>query len=160
MASADDTERNEALSRLLRSSGRRAFRIAADLLRDRAEAEDAVQEALARVCRDFAGVRDPEAWFFRVLVNLCLRTQRRKRLLTMWQRLWTPETVTGDPLTIREIRNAVDRLPPMQRTAIVLRYGHELAPPEIAALLGIGEGTVKTHLSRAMARLRKRMGAR
>jgi RNA polymerase sigma-70 factor, ECF subfamily len=159
MSSADESERNEALALLLRTCGRRAFRMAADLLRDNAEAEDAVQEALARVCRDFASVRDPQAWFFRVLINLCLRAQRRNRLLTVWQRLWTPEPASGDPLTIREIRAAVDRLPPMQRTAIVLRYGHDQSPADIAALLGIGEGTVKTHLSRALLRLRKRMGA-
>jgi RNA polymerase sigma-70 factor (ECF subfamily) len=157
MAATDETERNEALALLLRTCGARAYRIAADLLRDRAEAEDAVQEALARVCRDFGGVRDPQAWFFRVLVNLCMRTQRRKRLFSIWQRLWTPESLTGDPLTIREIRDAVDRLPSMQRTAIVLRYGHDLSPPEIAALLEVGEGTVKTHLSRGLARLRQRM---
>ena len=157
MAGTDESERNQALALLLRTCGARAYRIAADLLRDRAAAEDAVQEALARVCRDFAGVRDPQAWFFRVLVNLCMRTQRRKRLFSIWQRLWTPEPLTGDPLTIREIRDAVDRLPPMQRTAVVLRYGHDLSPSEIAALLGVGEGTVKTHLSRGLARLRQRM---
>jgi len=160
MASTAEQERNAALAALLRSSAARAFRMAADLLRDRASAEDAVQEALARACRDFARVRDLEAWFFRVLMNLCLRAQRRKR----WRSIFFAQGVEPAPpaderVAQRELLAAVDRLPPMQRTSVVLRYAHDLSPGEIAVMLGVGEGTVKTHLSRALARLRKRMGA-
>jgi RNA polymerase sigma-70 factor, ECF subfamily len=151
--------REQALAEFLRSAPR-AFRVAANLLRDRAEAEDVVQEALARVCRDFESVRDPQAWFFRVVVNLCMRTQRRRR----WRAIfWTSEVDLApgpdERAAHRELLAAVDRLPAMQRTAVVLRYAQELSLGEIAELLGIGEGTVKTHLSRGLARLRKRMGA-
>ena len=151
--------REQALAELLRSAPR-AFRMAADLLRDRAEAEDVVQEALARVCRDFESVRDPQAWFFRVVVNLCMRVQRRRR----WRAIFWTSDIDSAPgpderAAHRELLAAVDGLPAMQRTAIVLRYAQELSVAEIAQLLGVGEGTVKTHLSRGLARLRKRMGA-
>ncbi len=53
---------------------------------------------------------------------------------------------------------AVDRLPPMQKSVIVLRYGEEMAVNDIAAALGVGPETVKTHLARGLERLRQRLG--
>src|SRR5262245_25022343 len=149
--------RDHALAELLRCAPR-AFRIAADLLRDRVEAEDAVQEALARVCREYGRVRDPQAWFFKVLVNVCLRAQRRRRWRSIfWRSEVDPAPSAEQRVAHRELLAAVDQLPPMQRTAVVLRYGHDLSWSEIAEMLGIGEGTVKTHLSRGLTRLRKQL---
>jgi RNA polymerase sigma-70 factor (ECF subfamily) len=49
---------------------------------------------------------------------------------------------------------SLERLPSKQRAALVLRYGQELSVGEIAELLGVGQGTVKTHLVRGLKRLR------
>jgi RNA polymerase sigma-70 factor (ECF subfamily) len=163
---SDEAARNRALEAMLRGrAARRGYAIALDLLRDRAEAEDAVQEALARACREYERLRDPlalESWFLRVLVHHCLRAQRRRRLFS-W---FIPERADDGPAPddalaqerqLHGVRAAVATLAPMQRTALTLRYGHELAVPEIAELMGIGAGTVKTHLSRGLERLREKL---
>ena len=53
---------------------------------------------------------------------------------------------------------ALHRLPTMQRAALLLRYGQDLPVAEVAALLGVGAGTVKTHLVRGLTRLRAEVG--
>src|SRR5262245_16873109 len=75
---------------LVEHAGRRGFAIAADLLGDRAEAEDAVQEALVRTMNGLHRLRDPralEGWFFTVLTNLCIRALRRRRVVGAFARL-------------------------------------------------------------------------
>lgn len=157
--------REAALDHLIRTAAPRAMRIAVRLVGP-VDAEDAVQEALARTCRDFARVREPEAWLVRVLVNHCLRVQRRRRV---WRWLWLDPPAPAPAPSAHEqleraraaalLRHHVDRLPTMQRTAIVLRYGEDLSPAEIAAAMGVEETTVKTHLARGLARLRAEMGS-
>ena len=186
------TDRSRALHALATASARRGFRIAYDLLGEVAEAEDAVQEALARACESFDRLRDPgalEGWFYRVLVNLCMRGLRRRRLgriarATLWpgsRRDAAPDDgkpgltgVEGPPAWVieanrapnaarvaelREVVRSLDALPGKQRTALVLRYGHELSVAEVAAMMGVGEGTVKTHLRRGLDRLRELLGS-
>src|SRR5687767_14611877 len=91
--------RDLALERLVDKAARRGYAIAWDLLRDRAEAEDAVQEALARACAEYARLRDAaalEGWFFRVLSNVCLRALRRRRLARVFGWLWPAEPRTRE----------------------------------------------------------------
>jgi RNA polymerase sigma-70 factor (ECF subfamily) len=170
-----------------RGPARKGYGIAYDLLGNRAEAEEAVQEALARACESIADLRDPvaaPAWFLRIVTTMCLRTLRRrklKRALLGWlpgkddtevqpdastdaiaERMHGPVgPVPVDALTDREAFGALmtrlDQLSAQQRTALVLRYGHDLGVPEIAQLLGVGEATAKTHLVRGLARLRDLM---
>jgi len=128
------------------------------------EAEDAVQEALVRAWASGSRLADLaalEPWFLRTLTNVCLSALRRRRLRRALERLWPRETAS--PRTagadIGRLLERLDELPARQQVALVLRYGHELGIEEIAELLGIGPGTVKTHLSRGLARLRKKMGA-
>src|SRR6187402_2951082 len=81
--------RDEAVAALAEQVASRGFAIAFDLLRDSAEAEDAVQEALARAWTRYGQLRDPDAlpaWFHRVLVNHCMRTLRRRRLIGLFRR--------------------------------------------------------------------------
>jgi RNA polymerase sigma-70 factor, ECF subfamily len=163
-------DREQALEGVARRCARRGYSIAYRLLRDRAEAEDAVQEALARACESWSRLRDPaalDAWFQRVLTNLCLRALRRRRLTGWWRGKdddvldeapavpVTPAPLAG--LDAGRLLAAVDRLPPMQKSVVVLRYGEDMPIADIAAALGVGTETVKTHLGRAMERLRERL---
>ena len=82
MASRTDA-RSRLLSELAAAPARRGYGIAYDLLGNRAEAEEAVQEALARACESIGDLREPgaaPAWFLRIVTTLCLRTLRRRRL--------------------------------------------------------------------------------
>jgi RNA polymerase sigma-70 factor (ECF subfamily) len=179
--SADVSGRREALGGLAARTARRGHAIARDLLGDAAEAEDAVQESLARACASWERLREPDAldgWFFRVLTNVCLRSLRRRRLGQALRRFWSGDAVVegaseddawdlvdaqaarpDEGLDARRVLAAVGELPVMQRAALVLRYGHDCGVGEIAAMLGVGEGTVKTHLVRGLKKLRERMGA-
>ncbi len=169
---------------------RRGYAIAYDLLRNRAEAEEAVQDALARACASIGDLRDPDAapgWYLRIVTTICLRVLRRrklKRALLGWlpgaagdgehppvgepaadgiaERVHAAaEPAANEALVDREQLTAMfqhlEHLSAQQRTALVLRYGHDLPVPEIAELLGVELATAKTHLVRGLARLRDLM---
>jgi RNA polymerase sigma-70 factor (ECF subfamily) len=196
-ARVDVASRADARSRLLAElaavPARKGYGIAYDLLGNRAEAEEAVQDALARACESIGDLRDPEAapaWFLRIVTTQCLRNLRRRRLKRKLLGWWpgagdgeadaapthTADSGTDDiaermhaqggpaPRDALEDRQALgallDRLgdlSPQQRTALVLRYGHDLPVGEVAAMLGVELATVKTHLVRGLARLRDLM---
>jgi len=180
-------ERGRLLSELAGAPARKGYGIAYDLLGNRAEAEEAVQEALARACESIADLRDPvaaPAWFLRIVTTMCLRTLRRrklKRALFGWipgkddsevkpdastdaiaERMHGPSLQAAvEALTDREafgaLMSRLDQLSAQQRTALVLRYGHDCGVPEIAELLGVELATAKTHLVRGLAKLRDLM---
>ncbi len=159
--------RDELLQRLASQAAARGFRTAYRLLADRAEAEDAVQEALARACAHAARLREPaaaEAWFQRVLINVCLRMLRRRRLWG-WLRsrdgdpLEAPAVETSaaglEPQQARLLGRALEKLPARQRAVLILHHAEGRPVAEVAELLGIGPGTVKTHLVRGLRELRR-----
>ncbi len=191
MASKADA-RGRLLAELATTPARKGYAIAYDLLGNRAEAEEAVQEALARACEAIADLRDPAAapaWFLRIVTTMCLRTLRRRRLKKRLFGWWpgkdddtadvaptSADTGTNDiaermhAMATTEPRAALEghqalgallsklaTLSPQQRTALVLRYGHDLPVAEVAELLGVELATVKTHLVRGLARLRDLM---
>lgn len=168
--------RERLLTQLVASAAPRGLRIARDLLGDRAEAEDAVQEALARACEACDRIREPAAaagWFYRVLTNICLRALRRRRLRRLF--LGTESGAAraevrderddarepGAELAHRQdvalLMRALAELPARQRAALLLRYGHDLSVAEVAELLDVSPATAKTHLVRGLRRLRKTM---
>ena len=165
---ASELDRDQAVTALVAHATGRGFAIAFDLLGDRAEAEDAVQEALVRALAGLHRVREPaalEGWHYRVLSNLCIRWLRRRRVVDAFARLVVargePAAAARDlgPDQARALA-ALDALPAMQKAAMVLRYGHDLGVDEIAAVLDVGVETVKTHLKRARARIRAQLGVR
>lgn len=83
VARAGTDARSRLLAELAAGPARRGYAVAYDLLGNRAEAEEAVQEALARACENIGDLRDPvaaPAWFLRIVTTMCLRTLRRRRL--------------------------------------------------------------------------------
>lgn len=127
----------------------------------RPAAEDAVQEALLRAWeRSEKGqeIDSLEAWVTTVALNLSrsglrrLRSERRAR-----SRLAAPRAVEPDVERL-DVARALSSLPPRQREAVVLRYYLQLDTREVASVLGIGEGTVKSTLYRARAALASALG--
>ncbi len=130
---------------------------------DRHAAEDLVQTALAKLFLSWDRVRDREAldgYVRRILVN-----EHRSAWRRAWRRLerstdtvpeQEPHHDAYDDGSRAALWDAVRSLPPKQRAVVVLRYYEELGEREIADLLGISPGTVKSQASRALATLRER----
>jgi RNA polymerase sigma factor (sigma-70 family) len=126
-------------------------------------AEDAVQEALLKVLSDGHRPDRLGAWVTVVAINGVRGTQRRaKAERRAAERLPAPGTsdstaTTADRVTIL---GAVDALPAGQRTAVLLHYYLDSSVADIAAAMGVSEGTVKTHLHRGRAALAEALGDR
>lgn len=196
-ARLDVASRADARSRLLAelaaTPARKGYGIAYDLLGNRAEAEEAVQDALARACESIGDLRDPAAapaWFLRIVTTQCLRNLRRRRLKRKLLGWWPgaagvepdaapthandtaaediaermhaaggpePRAALEGQQALGALLGRLGDLSPQQRTALVLRYGHDLPVAEVAEMLGVELATVKTHLVRGLARLRDLM---
>jgi RNA polymerase sigma-70 factor (ECF subfamily) len=163
VSSADEPLQREFEERLADSSSL-AFRLAYSVLRDRPEAEDVAQEALAKAFRSFRKLRDRNrfrAWLARTAWRMAIDRQRgnRRRLLRDAAAL-SMQPVSVDP-RVRErsaaLWQAIDALPEKLRITIVLANmeGHDVA--QVAALLSIPEGTVKSRLFDARKRLREQL---
>ena len=124
---------------------------------DRVEAEDAVQEAFARAVAAgdrFRRLDNPEAWLRTVALNVLRRRWRRASLFrALTPRLATPADVPGISEDHVAVVEALRTLPFQQRETLALFYLGDLSVQEIAATLGIAEGTVKSRLTRGRAAL-------
>jgi RNA polymerase sigma factor (sigma-70 family) len=152
----ESTAFEEAFPRLYADAYRVAFR----LLGERSEAEDVAQEACARAYSRWSSVHDyAEPWCVRVAGNLSLDLLRaRTRAVKRQERLVTEHpTVVGPAGTDErlDLYAALAVLPKRQREAVVLRYLGDQSEEQTAALLGLSVGSVKTHASRGLARLRE-----
>lgn len=134
-------------------------RLAFGLTGDRWLAEDMAQTALARAYvswRRVSRADDPDAYLRRILVNASHRRFRRRRVAE--QPGDPPETPVDGPADLvgerAALLAALRELPPRQRAVIVLRYWADLTDAQIAAALGCSPGTVRSQLSRALAKLR------
>ena len=136
------------------------------IMRDPDRAKDAVQEAYARAWRDLAGLRDPDrfaAWLRRLVVNACydeLRRDRRRRMEVEIGELdhRTDEDVERSTLERDLVDRAMRGLDEDERVIVVLYYYLDLSLAEVAATLGIPEGTAKSRLFRARRDLRRAIG--
>jgi RNA polymerase sigma factor (sigma-70 family) len=136
----------------------RAVGVARRVTGDRASAEDAAVEALARAHLHWNRVGAlpwREAWVLRVASREALRHLPKKEALPA-------AAGTGDPTDAVAVRlalaAALRRLPTRQRETVVLRYLADLSEQDVGHVLGIRQGTVKTHLHRGLAALRVVMG--
>ena len=135
----------------------RLLRTAYLLTRDAGHAEDLLQTALVKAWRAWPRLQeDPEAYVRRVLVTTWSSWWRRRwRAETPTEQL--PEVLAGaaDDLGERELLwAALGRLPRRQRAVVVLRFYEDLPVAEVARLLGVSDGTVKSQTSKALSTLR------
>jgi RNA polymerase sigma-70 factor (ECF subfamily) len=174
-------DRERALDRFLAGIERRALRIASIALRDRAEAEDAVQDAMIRLVRHYA--RRPEgkwrALFYRILQNRIIDFQRRRRIRGAVMAFWSgprDDGPAGDPVEdavdprgrpdealegeqlLARIEAVLATLSRRQREAFLLRNFEGLDVAQAAVAMGCSEGSVKTHYFRAMQALHGALG--
>jgi RNA polymerase sigma-70 factor (sigma-E family) len=141
------------------------FRGAFVLTGNREAAEDLVQETLERAYRKWRAIitkDSPDAYVRRIMVNLANDRWRRFRRSAEHHN-GDDRAVPGDEYRRIDNRDQLARalqcLPMRMRTVVVLRYFHDLSDAEIAADLGISQGTVRSQLARAMAKLRSQTPA-
>jgi len=130
-----------------------AYAVAAD----RVEAEDAVQEAFARAVAAgdrFRRLDNPEAWLRTVALNVLRRRWRRASMFrALSPRLAAPADVPGISEDHVVVVEALRSLPFQQRETLALFYLGDLPVQEIAATLGVADGTVKSRLTRGRTAL-------
>jgi RNA polymerase sigma-70 factor (sigma-E family) len=137
------------------------LKLAYVLCGNRADAEDAVQDALSRALPRWEHIRttgDPDAYVRRMVVNAHTSWWRRfRRREAPVAEVRPPSTGPPDDATAEHDRvwRACLLLPEAQRVAVVLRYYEQLEYAEIAALAGIAEGSARSRVSRGLATLRE-----
>jgi RNA polymerase sigma-70 factor, ECF subfamily len=130
---------------------------------DGAAAEDIAQEAFFRAYRSlhrFRGEAKLSTWFYRILVNEVKRYQRwrwvRQRMASeSVEEPPDPRPLAGDPALRQRVARAMARLSHGQRQAFVLVHLEGFTVQEAAELTGRANGTIKSHLHRALSRLRE-----
>lgn len=135
----------------------RLFTVAHRLLRNRADAEDAVQRAFVN-CYVKSGSYDSRwqvsTWLYRILTNLCVDELRRRR-----GRGELPEpSVPPRPGEHLELWRALEQVPTEARLLLALRYVDGVSYRELARIRGISVNTVKSQLARGKTILRKALG--
>ncbi|NUO89971.1 MAG: SigE family RNA polymerase sigma factor [Nonomuraea sp.] len=162
----DDAERRADFTAYVRAREQALARLAYLLTGDRDHADDLLQNALAKVYRNWARVRSvelPDAYVRRIMVNE--NNSRWRRMLRRHEspgshviEVLDPPTPAGlDASESIDLWRHVQGLPTQQRAAIVLRYYEDLSEAQTADILGCSVGTVKSHTSRAISALRSRM---
>jgi RNA polymerase sigma-70 factor (sigma-E family) len=152
---------DDSFAEFVRGRWGRLVRLAFSLTLDLGRAEDLVQESLAKLWAVWPRVRDgsPEAYVRRTIVNGAISASRRR-----WRGEEPrdelpdlPDRTSAGPESVDDrdwVRRGLATLSVHQRAVVVLRYAEDLSERQVADLLGMSTGTVKTHASRGLARLR------
>jgi len=163
---------------VVRQHQQRIYRVLLGLVRDPDLADNLTQDCFVRAYEkraSFRGESSVSTWLISIAINLA-RDQGRSRRAGFWRRLFaapaaeseaalaaaadlgaSPERSLMARQELGRVWEIVDELPPRQREVFLLRFAEELPLEEIALALGTETGTVKAHLFRAVATVRKRM---
>lgn len=139
------------------------YRLACGLLLDQSLADDVVQSVFLRL-QEKAFILQPKAkfttWLYQVVLNVSRETGRRHRRLPVTacaEAVEYDEPAADDPshavIDFHDLQKALAQIPQRQREVFVLRYLEGFSTRETAQIVACSEGTVKTHLSRAVARI-------
>ncbi len=131
------------------------FRVSYSILRENCDREDAVSECIFKAWKNLEKLRDERlfrAWVLRILVNECYTLARRRKREVPAESL--PEAV-APPDADLWLHDALLRLPETLRTPVVLHYMEGYAIREIAKILRLPQGTVKTRMRKARLSLKE-----
>ena len=156
---------NEARRALFEAFYGRTFAVVYNILRRRENAEDITQDAFIKAFQNIDQLQDQSkfgAWLTVIASNLARNYLKREKKIILTDEL--PEISTGSfsndteeealrGLEIDRVRKAIRTLPTEQYQVVVLQYYHDLKVEEIASMLGIRAGTVKSRLFRAREKL-------
>ncbi len=176
LLAGQEDEGREAFALLVARHQRQASRLALYLLRDAAEADEAVQDAFVKVFTHIGSYREDlpfEAWFTRILVNTCRDRRKARRRRDRWQVGGLESGTDGTPIVESAVSNtpnpeeqvlqeerrrkitvAIDALPDRQREVFLLCHADGRSSRDVGNLTGLNESTVRVHLFRAIRKLR------
>jgi len=174
-----------AIEQLVLRYQKKVYQIAYQMLAgDEQEAQDRTQDAFFKAFRkikQFKGNASFYTWLYRIVINTCLDARRRRR---RWKEIFFPWRLekqkedgstssleeypdtnkNSNPLsTVRkqqlenDVKKAMNTLSERQRSIFQLKIFHEMSIPEIAQMMNLAEGTVKTHLFRATQVIQKKL---
>lgn len=152
-----------AFAALVRRNERRLFATAYSILGSSWDASDACQDAFLEAWAKIGTLRDPSSfrpWMARIVVNKCHSAHRKTRRLVVVEAV--PEREAHEfigPESALDLAEAVRLLDEHHRTVIALRYYSDLKIDDIAGILGVPAGTVKSRINRALGRLKDSLGA-
>lgn len=157
-----------AFSELVRRHLDRAHAVAYRILRDREDARDVVQDGFVRAWKalpGFEGRSQFGTWLVRIVTNLALNRAQRDKLrgapsLDDIGELASPVQAGhgGGVALAKRVADAIDGLPPVQRSTFILRFQEDLSVKETAERLGCSEGAVKASAFHAIRKLRAALG--
>lgn len=158
----EETER--LFADLLRRYRGPLVNLAYQLLGDRDEAEDVAQETFVQAylyLQRFRGEANLFTWLYRIAVNACRMRLRKRRPVTLQNEPSAPDGAFDERTWIRKQRvdEVLRQLPEPLREVLILREIHELSYEEIAQVLGIPVGTVRSRLFTARQRFAERWKA-
>ncbi len=152
----------EALDELLQLVQEPLYRYIVSLMNSRALAEDILQEVFILIYRKLRWLRDPELfrpWAYRIATREAFKHLKRE---LRWAESSVDEAVleelpapSRDNLTPELVTQLVEQVSPASRAVIVLHYLHEMQLDEVADVLGVALGTVKSRLAYGLGSLRK-----
>jgi RNA polymerase sigma-70 factor (ECF subfamily) len=174
-----------AFRAIMERNSRRLFRVARGVLKNDADAEDAVQETYLRAFANlgsYAGTAALSTWLTSIALNEALGRLRRRRPMIDLDEISDEGVDQGGPVARvipfplsqptaadpehaaaraeiqRVLERAIDELPDVFRTTFILRFVEQMTVEETASCLGVPEETVKTRVHRAKRRLRQALG--
>jgi len=162
---AQEGDRN-AFHQLVALHDEKVIVLAYQLMKNKQDAEDLYQEAFIKAYQNIRSFRFESSfytWLYRITVNTALNMKRKLSKMYIQEPLDTFDPIarlseSSGPNRSEEIKNAIksatDELPIKQRTVFILKYLQNMKIKEIAAIMDIGEGTVKKYLFRAMEKMR------
>ena len=168
----------EEFDTIVRRHQRRVHRVLLMMLRDPDEADNLTQECFLRAYQSFSSFRGEsslETWLLRIAANLA-HDHARNRKVSFWKRLLgldgeaddalaeqvpsgaaSPEQILLAREDVRAVWEVANQLSQQQRAVFMLRFVEEMELHEIAAVLGLQVGSVKTHLFRAVQTVRTKL---
>jgi len=170
LADAVLANRPGAFERLVREYQGLCWHIIQRMVRNPEDARELCQDTFLRVhqcLHQYRGESALKSWIGRVAWTIALRHLQHKRiplvdnadagegsLLDNVGDGFDLEAACADEETVRHLHEAIESLPPLQRTLLTLYYLEETSIPEIARITGLASGTIKSHLFRSRLRLR------
>lgn len=161
------SETTQELETVVRTHGRLVFRVAYSVLRNREDAEDAVQETYIRLMRqDLRKIDDPRLWLARVAWRIAIDRTRKHPTLSLDADDQYHEVADVAPRADQTVLEAemqaqlekmIEALPKALREAVRLSTVDGMTSADVAQVLGIPEGTVRTRMSRARQMLRDKL---